>query len=90
VGQGRLGGLFGSGTSTRPVVQVALGKPDADTILDIIARPDHVVLRAATLYRLLVQTDIAKHDLGVLRHCTSAGEPLNPEVIRAWRDGPAG
>ncbi|MEZ5124462.1 MAG: AMP-binding protein [Solirubrobacterales bacterium] len=33
---------------------------------------------------------MAKHDLGLLRHCTSAGEPLNPGVIRAWRDGTGG
>ncbi len=23
----------------------------------------------------------------ILRHCTSAGEPLNPEVIRVWKEG---
>jgi acetyl-CoA synthetase len=43
-----------------------------------------------TLYRLLVQGDFAKHDLSALRHCTSAGEPLNPEVIRAWAEGTGG
>jgi len=36
---------------------------------------------------MLVQGDFSKHDLSSLRHCTSAGEPLNPEVIRAWKDG---
>ena len=36
---------------------------------------------------MLVQADLKAHDLSGLRHCTSAGEPLNPEVIRAWREG---
>jgi len=39
------------------------------------------------LYRLLVQADLKSYDLGTLRHCTSAGEPLNPEVIRSWKRG---
>jgi len=85
------GGLFGQWHERATVVQVALGKPDADTILDIVAKGRITSFCAPpTLYRLLVQTDIAKHDLGLLRHCTSAGEPLNPGVIRAWRDGTGG
>jgi acetyl-CoA synthetase len=43
-----------------------------------------------TLYRMLVQADLASYDLSSLRHCTSAGEPLNPEVIRAWKEGTGG
>ena len=27
-----------------------------------------------------------KYDLSSLRHCISAGEPLNPEVIKRWKD----
>ena len=43
-----------------------------------------------TLYRRLVQADFSKHDLSALRHCTSAGEPLNPEVIREWQQATGG
>jgi acetyl-CoA synthetase len=82
------GGLFGQWHERATVVQVALGKPDADTILGIVSRNDVTSFCAPpTLYRLLVQTDLGKHDLSRLRHCTSAGEPLNPEVIRAWEEG---
>ncbi len=82
------GGLFGQFHERATVVQVALGKPDADTILSIIAGGRITSFCAPpTLYRLLVQADFGRHDLSVLRHCTSAGEPLNPEVIRAWKDG---
>jgi acetyl-CoA synthetase len=82
------GGLFGQWHEGATVVQVALGKPDADTILGIIGGTDITSFCAPpTLYRLLVQADLASHDLSRLRHCTSAGEPLNPEVIRAWEEG---
>ncbi len=37
-----------------------------------------------TEYRLLVREDLRRYRLGRLRHCTGAGEPLNPEVIQAW------
>ena len=85
------GGLFGQFHERATVVQVALGKPDADTILGIVADARITSFCAPpTLYRLLVQADFSKHDLSALRHCTSAGEPLNPEVIRAWRDGCGG
>jgi len=85
------GGLFGQWRERATVVQVALGKPDADTILSIIANHKVTSFCAPpTLYRLLVLTDLRACDLSVLRHCTSAGEPLNPEVIRAWREGTGG
>jgi len=85
------GGLFGQWHERATVVQVALGRPDADTVLDIIARAKITSFCAPpTLYRLLVQADFSRHDLSALRHCTSAGEPLNPEVIRAWSEGTGG
>jgi acetyl-CoA synthetase len=48
-----------------------------------------------TVWRLLIQSDLASADTAALRECLAAGEPLNPEVIeqvrRAWnitvRDG---
>ena len=39
-----------------------------------------------TIYRMLILADLDKFDFTELRHCVSAGEPLNPEVIKAWRD----
>jgi acetyl-CoA synthetase len=48
-----------------------------------------------TVWRMLVQADLAGADVRSLRECVGAGEPLNPEIIeqlrRAWsitvRDG---
>ncbi|HBF35585.1 TPA: acyl-CoA synthetase, partial [Candidatus Sumerlaeota bacterium] len=39
-----------------------------------------------TAYRVLVQEDeLQKKTYPTLRHCTSAGEPLNPEAIAIWK-----
>ncbi len=85
------GGLFGQWHERATVVQVQLGKPDADTILGILSRHRITSFCAPpTLYRALVQADLRAHDLSVLRHCTSAGEPLNPEVIKVWSEGTGG
>ena len=48
-----------------------------------------------TVWRMLIQVDLAAADVSALRECVAAGEPLNPEVIeqvrKAWgitvRDG---
>jgi acetyl-CoA synthetase len=41
-----------------------------------------------TVWRMLIQSDLAAADVTTLRECVAAGEPLNPEVIeqvrRAW------
>ncbi len=41
-----------------------------------------------TCYRMFVTIKDAenKYDLSSLRHCISAGEPLNPEVIKEWKE----
>lgn len=43
-----------------------------------------------TAYRQLVLDDMRKHishnPPKALKHCTGAGEPLNPEVIRLWKE----
>jgi len=85
------GGLFGQWHERATVVQVQLGKPDADAILGILSRHRITSFCAPpTLYRTLVQADLAAHDLSALRHCTGAGEPLNPEVIKVWAQGTGG
>ncbi|KAA0001584.1 MAG: acyl-CoA synthetase [Thermoplasmata archaeon] len=40
-----------------------------------------------TCYRMFLTVKDAekKYDLSSLRHCISAGEPLNPEVVREWK-----
>jgi len=70
------------------VIQANLAKPSAATILSIIrAHEVSSFCAPPTLYRLLVQENLKAYDLSCLRQCTGAGEALNPEVIRAWREG---
>lgn len=38
-----------------------------------------------TAYRMFVRADLAGRRFDALRHCVSAGEPLNPEVIDLWK-----
>jgi acetyl-CoA synthetase len=39
-----------------------------------------------TVYRLFAQQDLAQYDLSSLRRSLSAGEPLNPEAMRIWKE----
>ncbi|MBR1368181.1 acyl-CoA synthetase [Methanocalculus chunghsingensis] len=39
-----------------------------------------------TIFRMLILADLEAFDLSELRHCVSAGEALNPEVIRVWKE----
>ena len=39
-----------------------------------------------TMYRFMLQEDVAAYDLSSLKHCATAGEPLNPEVVRRWQE----
>ena len=37
-----------------------------------------------TIYRFLIREKLADYDLSALAHCTTAGEPLNPEVFNQF------
>jgi len=37
-----------------------------------------------TIYRFMIKADLEKYDLSCLRHASTAGEPLNPEVYRKF------
>ena len=39
-----------------------------------------------TVYRIFAQMDLSAYDLGSIRRSIGAGEPLNPEVIRYWKN----
>ena len=60
---------------------------DADAHLKLIGRLGVTTFCAPpTVYRLFAQIDLGRYELGSLRHCMSAGEPLNPEAMRVWRE----
>ena len=39
-----------------------------------------------TIYRFLIKEDLSKYDFNSLSYCTTAGEPLNPEVYNRVQD----
>jgi acyl-coenzyme A synthetase/AMP-(fatty) acid ligase len=62
------------------------GKPDFDLMLRLVGEHGITTFCAPpTVYRALVLLDLAGYDWSRLRHCVSAGEPLNPEVIKVWQ-----
>ena len=81
------GKLFGQMIVGATIIQWELpGRFDADGLLRAMEKYGVTTFCAPpTVYRMLIQMDLSKYNLR-LRHSMSAGEPLNPEVIRVWKD----
>lgn len=81
------GKLFGQMIVGAAVIQWETpGRFDPDGLLKAMAKQGVTSFCAPpTVYRLLIQQDLTKYNLK-LRHCMSAGEPLNPEVIKVWKE----
>lgn len=64
------------------------GKFDAKRCLTLLEKHEVTTFCAPpTAYRMMVLEDLRHFSLAKLRHCVGAGEPLNPEVIEAWKKG---
>lgn len=62
------------------------GRYDPKLRLETLARYGVTVFcAAATELRRLVQEDVAGYDLSALRMTVSAGESVNPEIVRGWK-----
>ena len=62
------------------------GKFSARETLEFLQKyPITTFCAPPTIYRMLVLENLSAYKLTHLRHCTGAGEPLNPEVIDTWR-----
>ena len=83
------GKLFGQWAQGAAVMQHdARGRFDASMTLRMLERFGVTSFCAPpTAYRMMVLEDLSQYDLSSLRHCTGAGEPLNPEVMKQWEDG---
>jgi len=81
------GKLFGQMIVGAAVIQWETpGRFDPDGLLRAMEKYGVTTFCAPpTVYRMLIQMDLSKYNLK-LRHSMSAGEPLNPEVIRVWKD----
>ena len=58
---------------------------NADEILGLIGRFGVTTLCCPpTMYRMMMGCDVDAYDLSSLRHCTTAGEALNPDLYEFW------
>jgi acetyl-CoA synthetase/medium-chain acyl-CoA synthetase len=55
------------------------------TLKTLAAFPITTWCAPPTALRLIVRQDLSRWRFPHLRHCVSAGEPLNPEVLSLWR-----
>jgi acyl-coenzyme A synthetase/AMP-(fatty) acid ligase len=63
------------------------GRFDPKKELDLLRRYNVGTFCAPpTEYRMLIKEDLSQFKFPTLRHCTGAGEPLNPEVIAVWKE----
>ena len=64
---------------------------DADFHLQLVSKLGVTTFCAPpTIYRLFAQLDLDTYKLESIRHSISAGEPLNPEVIKVWHAATSG
>lgn len=53
--------------------------------LDLLRRyPISTLCATPTAYRMFIRSGLEGERMNALRHCVSAGEPLNPEVMNRW------
>lgn len=63
----------------------ARGKFSAAHMLDVLeSYPINTLCAPPTALRMMVREDLGKRSFPSLRHCVTAGEPLNPSVFQAW------
>ncbi len=63
------------------------GKFDPAHTLDLLAHfPITTWCVPPTALRLMVRLDLSKRHFPHLRHCVTAGEPLNPEIMKLWNN----
>jgi acetyl-CoA synthetase/medium-chain acyl-CoA synthetase len=64
------------------------GKFDPTMALDTLARfPINTWCAPPTALRLVVRLNLSRWAFPHLRHCVTAGEPLNPELLKLWHQG---
>ncbi|MDO4318582.1 MAG: AMP-binding protein [Lachnospiraceae bacterium] len=86
-GKALWGKLYGQWMCEGPVFTYDFDRFHADDILPLFAQY-HITTFCAppTMYRMLIKEDISKYDLSSIVHATTAGEALNPEVYKVFKE----
>jgi len=85
-GKALWGKLYGQWLCEAPIFTYDFSRFDADKVLPMFAKY-HITTFCAppTIYRMLIKQDISKYDFSSLKHATTAGEALNPEVFTQFQ-----
>jgi len=79
------GKIYGQWISGAAVFVYDYDKFVPKEILEVISRHKVTSFCAPpTIYRFFIKEDLTKFDLSSLKHCSIAGEPLNPEVYNQF------
>ncbi|MGN1473338.1 MAG: AMP-binding protein [Eubacteriales bacterium] len=86
-GKALWGKLYGQWLCEGAVFTYDFDRFSASDILPLFAKY-HITTFCAppTMLRMMIKEDIAKYDLSSIRHMTTAGEALNPEVYRRFEE----
>lgn len=81
------GKLYGQWLSGSAVMTYDFDKFVPKNLMEVIEKYKVTTFCAPpTIYRFLIKEDLSKFDLGALKYCVVAGEPLNPEVYKQFYD----
>ena len=84
-GKALWGKLYGQWLCEGAVFTYDFDRFDAADILPMFAKYNITTFCAPpTMYRMLIKDDLSKYDLSSIKHATTAGEALNPEVFRQF------
>ena len=84
-GKALWGKLYGQWLCEAATFVYDFDKFDADDILPLFAKYNITTFCAPpTMYRMFIKQDLTKYDLSSIKHATTAGEALNPEVFRQF------
>ena len=86
-GKSLWGKLYGQWLCEGAVFVYDFDRFNADEILPMFAKYNITTFCAPpTMLRMLVKSDLSKYDLSSIHHMTTAGEALNPEVFKQFKD----
>ena len=81
------GKLYGQWLCEAPLFIYDFDRFHADQILPMFAKYNITTFCAPpTMLRMMIKEDIMKYDLSSVKHMTTAGEALNPEVFRRFQE----
>lgn len=86
-GKAAWGKLYGQWLCGGCIFTYDFDRFDQDKLLDKIEKYKMTTFCAPpTIYRFMIKADLSRHDLSSLKHITTAGEALNPEVYNRMKE----